>query len=109
MSIDDAVGPILRMGDQIEDVIAAIREDNPDQEIGIIDRGSYVRVQATGRMRLSLDTLRAYLGPDYQLSLFSAMMPSFAGRIVTSSDELVWESIKTPYRKGGQEQEGELV
>jgi hypothetical protein len=41
------VGPVLRMGDQIEDVIAAIRDDNPNQEIAVIDRGSYVRVKAT--------------------------------------------------------------
>lgn len=93
----DPVGPILGMGDQVKDVIAAIREDNPDQDIETIDRGSYVRVQTPTRMYLSLDTLRDYLGPDYELSLFSALMPSFAGRMVTSSSDLVWESCKTPY------------
>jgi toluene monooxygenase system protein D len=84
------------MGDQIEEIVAAIQDDNPDKQIEAIDRGSYVRVQTPVRMRLSLDTLRAYLGPDYQLALFSSMMPSFSGRMVTTSDELVWESIKTP-------------
>ena len=45
------VGPILRMGDEVEEVIAAIRDDNPDQEIEVIDRGSYVRVQGEARVR----------------------------------------------------------
>lgn len=107
--MNDPVGPILRMGDQIDDVIAAIRDDNPGQQIETIDRGAYVRVQTETRMRLSLYTLRAYLGRDYELSLFSSMMPSFAGRIVTTSGELVWESIKAPYLGRNKEQRGELV
>ncbi|WP_067673203.1 MmoB/DmpM family protein [Nocardia miyunensis] len=94
--MNDPVGPVLRMGGEIDDVVAAIRDDNPDREIETIDRGSYVRVQTSTRMRLSLETLRVYLGPSYELALFSSMMPSFVGRMVTSSDELIWESIKTP-------------
>ena len=105
----DAVGPILRMGDHVEDVIAAIEDDNPGRDIEVIDRGSYVRIQTPTRMRLSLDTLRDYLGPDYEMALFSSMMPSFAGRMVTSSDELVWESIKNPYLTQATGQTGELV
>ena len=97
------VGPILRMGDQIEDVIQAIRDDNPGQEIEVIDRGSYVRVQGDARVRVTQDTLRHYLGADYEIRSFGTMMSSFAGRVVTSSEEIVWEKIKrdTP--------EGELV
>ncbi|GAA3113128.1 toluene monooxygenase system protein D [Kribbella aluminosa] len=97
------VGPILRMGDQIEDVIQAIRDDNPGQEIEVIDRGSYVRVQGDACVRVTQDTLRHYLGADYEIRSFGTMMSSFAGRVVTSSEEIVWEKIKrdTP--------EGELV
>lgn len=105
----DAVGPTLRMGDHVEDVIAAIQDDNPGRDIEVIDRGSYVRIQTPTRMQLTLETLREYLGPDYELALFSSMMPSFAGRIVTSSDELVWESIKNPYLTQATGQTGELV
>jgi toluene monooxygenase system protein D len=91
------------MGDQIEDVIQAIRDDNPEQEIEIIDRGSYVRVQGDARVRVTQDTLRHYLGADYQIRSFATMMSSFAGRVVTSSDEIVWEKIKR------DAPEGELV
>lgn len=37
------VGPILRMGDEVEKIIAAIEDDNPGTEIVVIDRGTYVR------------------------------------------------------------------
>lgn len=97
------VGPVLRMGDQIDDVVQAIRDDNPGQEIDVIDRGSYVRVQGEGRVRLTQDTLRHYLGADYEIRSFGTMMSSFAGRVVTSSEEIVWEKIKR------DAVEGELV
>ena len=97
------VGPVLRMGDQIEDVIRAIRDDNPEQEIEVIDRGSYVRVQGDRRVRVTQETLREYLGADYEIRSFGTMMSSFVGRVINSSEEIVWEKIKrdTP--------EGELV
>jgi toluene monooxygenase system protein D len=94
------VGPVLRMGDQIEDVVQAIRDDNPGQEIEVIDRGSYVRVQGDVRVRVTQDTLRHYLGADYEIRSFGTMMSSFAGRVVTSSDEIVWEKIKRDAPEG---------
>ncbi|UMP07053.1 MmoB/DmpM family protein [Amycolatopsis sp. EV170708-02-1] len=97
------VGPVLRMGDHIEDVIAAIREDNPEQEIVVVDRGSYVRVQGEARVRVTQDTLRAYLGADYEIRSFQTMMSSFVGRVITTSDDIVWEKIKR------DAPEGELV
>ncbi|MFZ0190396.1 MAG: MmoB/DmpM family protein [Streptosporangiaceae bacterium] len=39
------VGPVLRMSDEVEQIIAAIEDDNPDTHIEVIDRGAYVRVQ----------------------------------------------------------------
>jgi toluene monooxygenase system protein D len=91
------------MGDQIEDVIQAIRDDNPEQKIEVVDRGSYVRVQGDARVRVTQETLRHYLGADYEIRSFGTMMSSFAGRVVTSSDEIVWEKIKR------DAPEGELV
>ena len=97
------VGPVLRMGDQIEDVIRAIRDDNPEQEIEVIDRGSYVRVQGDRRVRVTQETLREYLGADYEIRSFGTMMSSFVGRVINSSEEIVWEKIKR------DAPEGELV
>lgn len=94
------VGPVLRMGDQIDDVILAIRDDNPGREIKVIDRGSYVRVQGDGRVRVTQETLRYYLGADYEIRSFGTMMSSFAGRVITTSEDIVWEKIKRDGRDG---------
>lgn len=89
----NAVGPILRMGDGIEEVIAAIEDDNPDTPIEVTDRGSYVRVEGEERLVLTERTLRNYLGKDYAIRSIETMMPSFAGRIITTSDSITWETV----------------
>jgi toluene monooxygenase system protein D len=87
------VGPVLRMGDEIEQVIAAIEDDNPGTEIEVIDRGSYVRIQGEDRVVLTQATLRRYLGAEFAIRSLEAMMPSFAGRIITGSDSITWENV----------------
>ncbi|WP_186817219.1 MmoB/DmpM family protein, partial [Pseudonocardia sulfidoxydans] len=37
--MDNPVGPILRMSDEVELIAAAIEDDNPGREIAVIDRG----------------------------------------------------------------------
>ena len=69
------VGPVLRMGDEVEQIIAAIEEDNPGTEIEVIDRGAYVRVQGENEITLTEQTLRRYLGADYE-----AWARDYAGR-----------------------------
>jgi toluene monooxygenase system protein D len=88
--MEDAVGPILRMSDTLELVVQAIVEDNSDREIEIVDEGSYVRVHARGFLRVTLGSLQQRLGPSFQMRHFEAMLSSFAGRIVTSTDEISW-------------------
>jgi len=87
------VGPILRMGDEIDQVVAAIEDDNPGQEIEVIDRGSYVRVQGEDRVVLTQATLRRYLGAEFAIRSLESMMPSFSGRIITGSDSITWENV----------------
>lgn len=89
----DPVGPVLRMGDDVEQVIAAIEDDNPDTPIEVIDRGAYVRVQGEGEITLTQATLRHYFGPDYEIRSIGAMMSAFNGRVVNTSDSITWQSI----------------
>ena len=86
------VGPILRMGDEVEQVIAAIEDDNPDTDIEVVDRGAYVRVQGEDRITVTEQTLRRYLGADFAIASFGEMMTAFSGRAITSSDAITWES-----------------
>jgi toluene monooxygenase system protein D len=87
------VGPILRMGDEVEQVIAAIEDDNPDTDIEVIDRGAYVRVQGEDQIVVTERTLRRYLGADYEIRSFGTMMTAFNGRVITTSDTITWESV----------------
>ena len=87
------VGPILRMGDEVEQVIAAIEDDNPDSAIEVVDRGAYVRVQGEDRITVTEQTLRRYLGADYEIRSFGGIMSAFNGLVINTSDAITWQSI----------------
>ena len=88
--MENAVGPVLRTSDEVDAIAAAIEDDNPGVEIEMTDHGSYVRIHASGRLQVTEKSLKKYLGPDFELRELESMMPSFAGRITTSSDSYVW-------------------
>jgi toluene monooxygenase system protein D len=89
------VGPVLRMGDEVDQVIAAIEDDNPDTDIEVIDRGAYVRLQGEDQITVTQDTLRRHLGADYEIRSFGGIMSAFSGRVITTSDTITWQSIAT--------------
>lgn len=90
------VGPILSLGDETDQIIAAIEDDNPHTEIEIIDRGSYVRIQGEDRLVLTEATLQSYLGSDYRIRSLENLMSSFTGRAITASDRITWERKGAP-------------
>lgn len=85
------VGPVLRMVEDVDAIVHAIEEDNPGKEIEVIDRGSYVRVQTEGYMKVTRATIERHIGRSFPLRELEMMLSSFAGRIYTSSDEIVWK------------------
>ena len=87
------VGPVLRMGDEVEQIIAAIEDDNPDTDIEVIDRGAYVRVQGEDQITVTQETLRRYLGADYEIRSFGGIMSAFSGKVINTSDAITWQSI----------------
>ena len=87
------VGPELRMGDEVELNIAAIEDDNPDADIEVIDRGAYVRVQGEDQITVTQETLRRYLGADYEIRSFGGIMSAFSGKVINTSDAITWQSI----------------
>ena len=86
----NAVGPVLRMSDDIDAIIAAIEDDNPGTEIEVIDRGAYVRIQAEHRMKLTRASIERHIGRSFELRQLEPMMSAFAGRIETTSDAILW-------------------
>jgi toluene monooxygenase system protein D len=78
------------MCDDLEFVIRAIQEDNPSESLEVVDRGAYVRVQRAGLLKLTRASLQRHLGADFEISRLESIITAFAGRIRTSSDEVVW-------------------
>ncbi|MGF6767780.1 toluene monooxygenase system protein D [Paraburkholderia sp. GAS199] len=85
------VGPVLRMVDEVDAVVRAIIEDNPDRHIELIDRGAYVRVQAEWCLRVTRASIERHVGRFYEMRELEQILASFAGRITTTSDEFVWQ------------------
>jgi toluene monooxygenase system protein D len=85
-----AVGPILRMSDDMDAIIAAIVDDNPGQHITIVDRGAYTRVSGDGELRVTRESIERHLGRDFEMRQLEGLMSAFAGRINTTSEEVRW-------------------
>ncbi len=85
------VGPILRMSDDIDGIIQAIRDDNPEQEIRVIDRHAYVRIEGDPPLLLTRASIESELGRDFPLRELELLMSSFSGVMDSSqSDRFVW-------------------
>lgn len=86
------VGPVLRGMDVdlIDGVIEAIAVDNPGSEVVVDDQGGYVRIGVDRRCRLSRASLEEVLGRTFPLSELEPSLSSFAGRVHTADDEIVW-------------------
>jgi toluene monooxygenase system protein D len=95
--MENPVGPILRMSDEVENVIDAIRDDNPDREVEVIDRGAYVRIQADDYLLVTEESLQRHLGTDFRIRSLEAMLTAFAGRIETRSDRIEWHLAARPH------------
>ena len=86
----NAVGPVLRMSEDVEAIIAAIEEDNPGTVIEVIDRGAYVRIQAPQHMQVTRASIERHIGRTFEMRQLEPMLSAFAGRIETTSDAISW-------------------
>jgi MmoB/DmpM family len=87
---DNMVGPVMRSGSLAEAVIDAVADDNPEQEVHVFDRGDYVRIHTERNCRLTKASIEKHLGRSFELALLEAEMPSFKGRMESSTGEMRW-------------------
>jgi toluene monooxygenase system protein D len=85
-----SVGPVLRMSDDVDGIVAAIVDDNPGQEVTVVDRGAYTRVSGDGELRVTRESIERHLGRDFAMRQLEGLMSAFAGRIEMTSDEVRW-------------------
>ena len=84
------VGPVLRMSDDVDAIVAAIVDDNPGQEVTVVDRGAYTRVSGDGELRVTRASIARHLGRDFAMHQLEELMSAFAGRIEMTSEEVRW-------------------
>ncbi|MBC3190351.1 MmoB/DmpM family protein [Pseudonocardia sp. C8] len=85
--IIDPVGPVLQTGDVARAVAEAAATDNPGKRVDVRDKGSYMRVEVEGgECILRRATIAEELGRPFKMAELELIMPSFVGRIHTSSD-----------------------
>ena len=88
--MDKAVGPILRMSDDVDAIVAAIEDDNPGKEIEVVDRGAYTRISGAGELRVTRESIERHIGRTFEMRQLEGLMSAFAGRIDMTSEEAVW-------------------
>ena len=84
------VGPVLRMSDDVDAIVAAIVDDNPGQQVTVVDRGAYTRVSGDGELRVTRASIERHLGRDFSMRQLEGLMSAFAGRIEITSEEARW-------------------
>ncbi len=85
---NNLVGPVLRSCELAHTVIEAIREDNPDRDIGVVDKRAYLRVQAEQDCIVRRATVERLLGRPFQMQEIEPLLSSFAGQIETTTDHV---------------------
>src|ERR1700754_3952888 len=84
------VGPVLGMSDDVDAIVAAIEDDNPDQEVTVVDQGAYTRVSGDGELRVTRESIERHLGRNFEMRQLEGLMSAFAGRIDMTSEEVRW-------------------
>lgn len=85
------VGPILAKSELATAVLTAIR--NLNEEVRVVDRGSYWRVLVQRRCVVTSAAIEAALGRPFALPTdLESCMPSFSGRFSVNTEQASWES-----------------
>jgi toluene monooxygenase system protein D len=58
-------------------------------------------VQGEDQITLTEQTLRRYLGADYEIRSLGAIMSAFSGRAITTSDSITWQAVGGGARGAG--------
>ena len=85
----DPVGPVIQAGELAEAVAEAVRVDNPGKRVDVRSRGTYVRIEVDGgECIIRRSTVEEQLGRPFRMRDLEVSMPSFVGRIETSTDQV---------------------
>lgn len=93
--IHERVGPVLQSGTVADAIVEAIQELN--QDVMLVDRGSYVRVLVPRRCVVTREAIERHLGRPFRFpGEMEVIMSAFKGVMRTTNDEGVWELKEHP-------------
>jgi toluene monooxygenase system protein D len=95
-------GPVLRSGELALAAIDALREDNPDKELVVVDHGAYLRIEAEGGLVLKRATMEECLGRPFVLQEIEGALIGFSGQIEFQEDSMRWYFKSAPGGQDGQ-------
>ena len=87
---DNLVGPVVRSGELADAVIDAAIEDNPDREVKVFEREDYVRIHAERDCVVTRASIEKHLGRAFNMAMLEIEMPSFKGRMQSSTEQMRW-------------------
>lgn len=85
----DLVDIVLRAaGGLVDHVLCAIRDDNPDVELQVVDQGERVQIWARGMLQVTADTLAWHAGHAFGAAELRSMIVSYRGTLDFSDDQM---------------------
>ncbi|MHA6795650.1 MmoB/DmpM family protein [Pseudonocardia bannensis] len=91
--MENAVGPVLMIcGGRVDLVVSAIRDDNPEIALQVVEGDRQVRVLAPYFLRVTRMSLQWHLGPRFELDSLESMIVTSAGCMRRTSEEITWEA-----------------
>jgi len=85
------VGPVLLEGEVARAIVKCILATHPDAVVH--DRGSYLRVTATGSCQVTRTAIEHALGRPFRLpGDLERVMPSFTGRFAVTRNDATWRT-----------------
>ena len=85
------VGPALSAaGGRVGLVVSALRDDNADAPVEVVDCGSHVYVLAPHQLLATATSLRWHLGSAFGLCALESIVLDSVGRMHRSADAITW-------------------
>jgi hypothetical protein len=98
----DLVDLVLRAGGGLVDhVLCAIRDDNADVELQVVDHGDHVQISAPGMLRVNAATLAWHAGRPFGTAELRSMIVFCRGTLDLGDDRMtvISESRRTMSRE----------
>lgn len=87
LQVTHTVSAKLMAGEEAEAIADALLLDQPDAQVE--DHGSYLTIEAEGRLAFEMSSISESLGRPYDVSTFLVVLASYTGQVDVQDDRVV--------------------